>query len=369
MKWKISSLLFCASLANATELLITQEEARRQGYRPAGRKLRSQILRQPEEPGALPWEAHSLKWPVSFQTDADPIGNDMIQFQDYSGAYFHGGLDLVAPEHSPVIAPVSGRLEAGHYAYARTPNGMLEKFWKPWPEMGDPNYFEISLVTSEGYRFEFHHIDRDRLSPKVLSLLNGPPAEREIVVGDHLGDVVFWEWDNYHHIHYNIFDPNGIIRVNPEHLSPLMRDTKAPTLVAAAYQESSEAEWKSLTAGASLEKLHEIQIVCRDERREAGYSHPPAYTGLHFASGHKIEWDFRKHLATAAFEWPDIWAYYSRFLRVDESTWETWGDYGAGEFIVRLPVPDGAEGSFVVRLRDQNANETLLEAEKILSQE
>ena len=52
----------------------------------------------------------------------------------------------------------------------------MKKWWKPWPASGDATYFEIAIITEDGYRSEFHHMDKKKIAPEVLKLLQAPSS-------------------------------------------------------------------------------------------------------------------------------------------------------------------------------------------------
>ncbi|HXT01287.1 MAG TPA: hypothetical protein VN915_11470, partial [Elusimicrobiota bacterium] len=141
-----------ASASRADERVRPASVLLREGYKPAA----SFAAEAAPASAALPAE-HSLSWPVRFQDAEHTLGNVMNQFQPFGDPYYHGGDDLRVDAGAGVSAPVAGRLEAGAYSYAARADGSLEKYWKPWPQTGDPTYFEVAVVSDEGLRYEFHH--------------------------------------------------------------------------------------------------------------------------------------------------------------------------------------------------------------------
>ncbi len=357
---KFYFFLFFSLGLEANELILSAQIAKSLGYLKKDtskhRDLKSKTQNQ------LAWAPHSLNWPVSFQNPLDPIGNDMVEYQPYDGGYFHGGLDLLSPFGSHVRAPVAGRIEAGHYAYTPQSNGSLEKMWKPWPQSGNPTYFEVAIITDEGFRFEFHHVDRNTLPPAIVEKLNKGRSSR-VEVGEVLGDVLEWEIRDYHHIHYNIIDPNGVTRVNPQYLSPEIADSIAPEVIAMAYKSKKNNIWMEFKNFQRLNDAEEIQVVCKDQKIREGFEHPPVSSELVFQNGKKTSWNFKRSLEDENSMWPELWNFYARSLNLFSKNYETWGDYGHGEFIVRLKVPEKAEGPFKIKLIDDASNETLIEGE------
>ena len=97
----------------------------------------------------------------------------------------------------------------------------------PWPREGDDLYFEVAVVADSGVRYEFHHVDRASLPVGIATLLNAGGGRVE--AGTLLGHAITWPDGDYHHIHYNLVLPSGT-RINPEFVSPLLADHRAPEI-------------------------------------------------------------------------------------------------------------------------------------------
>ena len=187
MKTLLILSLFSLTLSSfADESRMTKEQAFKLGYRP----VKQSIQKRQAEP--IPFAKHSIPWPVPFQDDAHTIGNSMSQYQEYGDGepYWHGGDDLRTARKSWLTTPVSGTLSGGHYTYITNADGSMVEQMKPWPRTGPTLYFEISVTTTDGYRFQFHHVDRDTLTPEVLKLLNAGGGQ--ISAGSRIGQVVDW---------------------------------------------------------------------------------------------------------------------------------------------------------------------------------
>lgn len=126
-------------------------------------------------------------WPVRIHS----IGNTMASYQLYSTnldeAYFHHGIDIRADAGSDVKAVVGGKLlGVNHY--------------RP----GD-YYWEVAILDSEGFIWQYHHIDRNSIPRRFFS---AGQTETHIETGEILGRVVSWpvssEGEIYHHIHLNV---------------------------------------------------------------------------------------------------------------------------------------------------------------------
>jgi hypothetical protein len=309
-----------------------------------------------------PWPAHSLEWPVHFEDAAHQIGNSMAEYQvDYDGPYYHGGCDLRVARAAEVRTPVAGRVEAGHYAYSDKPDGSMEKFWYPWPHSGSTAYFEVAVVTDEGYRFEFHHMDETRLSDEVMAILRSGSSGR-VAAGTSLGATIPWNDGVYHHTHYNIITPSGV-RLNPEYYSLALKDAARPE-IRRALAVFAGSRTEDFGTGRFASAPEYFAVAGNDRLDDDAYVHPPAYAAIRFDSGESFAWDFRERLLGPDGKFPPIWDFFVRSLATpDDEELETSGGYGEGLSVIRLPVPQGARGPFAIRLADEAGNESVLQGE------
>lgn len=320
----------------------------RLGYIQApGVRLQSPGL-QPERPE---WAPHELDWPVAFQDTEHTIANSMAQFQSYGdGPYFHGGLDLRVSARAQTRTPVAGRIEAGHYGYSNNPDGSMTKRWKPWPQSGDALYFEIAVITPDGYRFEFHHMDEKRMAPEVVKILKAGDSNAELPAGAPLGDSIPWPDGQYHHVHYNVITPSGI-RLNPEFYSTAIPDATPPEVKRLlAVVSGKTADFGSGQFDSAPEYF---AIATRDRLGSTVYDHPPVYISFEPETGAGFTWDFRERLTDNSGRFPGIWSFFIESIRTPEGKrLATEGGYGVGMSVIRLPVPRGAQGDFTIRVAD-----------------
>ncbi len=304
------------------------------------------------ETDPFPFEPHSLPWPVAFADNAHTIGNSMAQFQPFSSPpYFHGGVDIRTETKFEVTTPVSGWLEAGHYSYTTQPNGSMKKFFKPWPQTGSPVYFEVAVTTSEGIRFEFHHMDRDRLPANIVSKLN--QGHTWVEAKTVLGHAVYFSSD-YNHIHYNVILPDET-RINPEFVAPLIAD-KTPPKILGSY--AIMANQNTVTLDQPLRGLPKEFIVATIDQFDLGpYEHPPVFAQVLFENGAQSTWDFTQKLLGPDLNFPTLSSFYKDRLKTPDGEWlTTQGGYGDGTSLIRLPVPATAKGSFTIKLSDIAGN-------------
>lgn len=319
-----------------------------EGYLPV---TQVEILGQ-KSPG-LPTQ-HSLPWPVQFHSAEYSLGNSMAQFQPFNNPpYWHGGADLRTQAGEKIFSPVSGKLEAGHYGYSTNPDGSMTKHWKPWPQKGDAMYFEVAVITEDGLRYEFHHVNRASLPEEIVQSLNS--ENPTVTAGAHLGNVIRWRAGNYHHVHYNVILPDGT-RINPEFVSTLIPDSLPPEILS-VYAIQQDGKVMNLAPGSRVTGIREFVIRTQDRQNDNVYVHPPVYAGLLFENGMRFEWDFRRTLTTAAGTFPAIWDFFLSSINDPKGgRQKTEGGYGTGQSLIRLPKPEGAEGPFRIELKDIAGN-------------
>jgi hypothetical protein len=307
-----------------------------------------------------------LPWPVRFVDAAHNIAQNYVQFQDYGdGAYYHKGCDLRSHYGEDVIAPISGTLEGGYYAYETHPDGSQTKFMKPWP--GAPHddlYFELAVVTPDGFRFELHHVDSMRLTSDALHALN--TSDNQIAAGTRLGSVVKWPYQPgrgaYDHIHYNVIRNDGLI-MNPEYYSAEVSDHVAPR-IHGVFGVAANGEAAKFESGRSLPLAPvEIVVAATETRENSAYVQTPPLVAVAFANDPTpIAWDFRQFLATSS-RWPDLREVFAPQIRTrDGVKLETFGQYGAGMFLFRLKLKPGQTGPFRVTVGDTYGNNAIFEA-------
>jgi len=340
----ILALFLFACLSFAGERIRPEAELLREGYQP--------VLHTRSTSSAIP-AAHSLPWPVSFEDREHSIGNSMAEFQPFGTPYFHGGCDLRTADSAILTAPISGKIEAGHYSYDTLPDGSLKKYWKPWPQRGDRYYFEVAVVADDGTRFELHHVARETLPSNIVQLLNAGGGR--VSAGTELGRVIPWPDGVYHHTHYNVELPGGT-RVNPEYVSPLLPDNISPEILG-AYAKFADGRVADFNEGNFASSPVEFIVDMVDRQNDNVYEHPPVFARLAFTSGQETIWDFRTLLTDGKGHFPNIWAFFLKSLRTPNGSHiETEGGYGTGHSLIRLPIPSGARGPFTIELGDIAGN-------------
>lgn len=345
----------------ASERIAPEEQLLQEGYKKVDSSFDFFTRSQSEFPLEVEFPpSHSLPWPVRFQDEQHSVANTMIQFQPFGTSYFHGGCDLRVKKNEKVYSPVSGKIEAGHYSYTTNTDGHLIKYFKPWPEKGSALYFEVAVTTKTGLRYEFHHMNRERLPDEIFQLLN--QGGGSIVAGTLLGETITWPDNVYHHIHYNIILPSGV-RANPEYFSTLIPD-RLPPFVEGAFAILKNRKVQKFENGEFQELPEEFVIAVKDKYDHSIYEHPISLAQLTFSNGLKTEWDFRQFLINNLGQLPSLWDFFLKFLKTpDGRALSTSGGYGTGLSLIRLKVPPAALGKFQILLEDISGNQTLLSGE------
>lgn len=306
------------------------------------------------KPGYRP---HQLTWPFELPHKKGFMGNNFAQYQPYSQPGYHGGLDMILERDSWIYAPVSGLLEAGHYAYTDNPDGTRIKHWKPWPHDGDSNYFELAVVDNLGNRFELHHVDRSTLTEEVINGLN--LGKYFVKAGVQLARVVPWETSfHYDHVHLNIHDKDGNW-LNPEHFFKLLPDNIKPRCEILAISKTNTSHW--VTPGYKItEDIAKFVLIVSDQKNQNVFSQVPLYFELSFEQGDTFFWDFRKKLTNSDNNFSDIRQVYSTLtlLPRGESLDQPGGFYPNGvQFLVNMPIPKNkGTGKFKIIVKDMVGN-------------
>jgi hypothetical protein len=355
------SLLLPAA-AHSHRKVITESEAAYWGFRPVQtpRVIRSSTQKR------IPYDIHSLIFPIELRKDVDQFGPVMHQLQDWTKPdYFHAGLDIRADIDQPVVTPVAGKIEAGYYAYTDFPDGRSTKHFLPLEDAlagrGSPpwgkRYFEVAVIDKHGYRFEFHHVNPDNIpQPIVGKILRGESvSENEIV-----GYVIRWSGTllglDYHHLHYNILDDEGVY-LNPFHLSRKIEDTTPPHIIKIHAVKNHTCR-DGLFSLADIEEIVDSHIVVEVSDRISGgrFSNPPMKVSADFGGRSRFEWDFSRALISSAGTLPDLREIYLKD-HCNAAGFKMIGSMSF-RFFIKIPVPPLYNGPVRVEAIDQAGNST-----------
>lgn len=350
----VAGVVASQGTARGDELILPREAFAAMGYASVGVRVASTDFLPDAFLADLP---RDLPWPVRFADAAHTVAQNYVNFQEYGDGqpYFHGGCDLRAAGNSDVIAPVAGILEGGYYGYSTNEDGSMEKHWKPWAGQAnrDP-YFELAIVTDDGYRLELHHVDAQKLPAATIQALN--QGNVRVEAGTVVGRVNGWAFasQRYDHIHYNVVRADGV-RLNPEFYSTTITDRVAPR-IQGVYAIRKDGRAELIRDGASVTgSIQEIVVAATESRDGDAYVQTPPVARIQFGANAPLGWDFRQFLLTEDHRWPDLREVFRDEIEVAGRRYSTWGQYGQGLFLMRLPVT-GQIGPFEVRIEDTAGN-------------
>jgi hypothetical protein len=239
----------------------------------------------------------------------------------------------------------------------------MQKQWHAWEgESSHDPYFELAVVTPDGYRFELHHVDSETLPQVTLDALKKGGVT--LPAGTVVGHVNAWAFspEQYPHVHYNIVAPDGV-RLNPEYYSVAVPDHEAPT-IHGVYALMNTGNSVAVSASGSVPAgALEIIVAATDRHDGDAYVQTPPYIELALDSGAKLGWDFRRTLQGPDGHFPDIRKTFISDISLENgTTLETFGQYGEGLFLFRFPVDERMHGEFKITVGDTAGNQSLFQA-------
>ncbi len=344
----------------ANELVLSLAEAKKQGF-VVQKKYKAPFSNTRFKKTMMNYRANQLAWPFEHPFKDGFIGNNSAQYQPYETPAYHGGSDMVLENDSWMYAPVSGLLEAGHYAYTDNPDGSKIKHWKAWPQTGSATYFEVAVIDSNGNRFELHHVDRSTLPQDIIEGLN--KGNFKVQAGVKVGRVLGWSTPfHYDHVHVNVIDQEGTW-YNPEHFFQLLPDTISPKCRVMAMYKNNKTAWVEPGFKISSDIANFIAVVS-DQKLNNDFSQVPQYFELKFQEGGLFFWDFRKTLTSSDASFADFRQVYAGATKLPTGqTMRQPGDfYPRGvQFMVKLPIPTNTgNGSFQILVQDMAGNKCIV---------
>lgn len=142
------------------------------------------------------------------------IGNIMQSFQDYVGSpYWHDGLDIRGNAGQAIHASAGGKVvNVQNYVN------------------GNPLYWEIAILDSEGFVWKYHHVDSKTIPQAIHEAFK---KKSEIPAGTHIGNIIEWPVTSfgevYNHLHLLVVGGDGKY-INPFLLLNPLDDTQAPVI-------------------------------------------------------------------------------------------------------------------------------------------
>lgn len=220
--------------------------------------------------GFLMIPVHTMLWPFAPSKEPHPVGHTTVNIQryseDYSGAYFHQGVDIVKDGPVDIFNPYDGRVtEIGYYRVE---------------DAGEsPYYFQVVTKTVNGLQFQFHHTDSTSVPEEIYNIKG---SNTILKAEENTGKIVFWptadSFSNkfFHHIHFNVLTEQRL-KLNALQLMIPQKDEDAPVI------EELFLIDKERTKTVSTDKIsEEFQVVIKAYDFAGGdpWPNPPRLTRI-----------------------------------------------------------------------------------------
>jgi hypothetical protein len=181
-------------------------------------------------------------WPFSL----DSIGWNMQSYQYYGGTpYFHHGMDMMKIYGTQVINRSGGQVIN------------IENY-----DPGNPLYWEVAVLDPDGYIWQYHHIDRPTIPQYILNkydeYLMDPENGGFIPPDTHIGDIIYWPVESFHHIHLNILAAGGVY-VNGFAFHDPLPDTNEPEIQGVGLLQNHQ-----IHPGNEIEGDYSLYVHTRD---------------------------------------------------------------------------------------------------------
>jgi len=226
-----------------------------------------------------PNAAHSVyAWPYTF----DQMGLVVQSYQNYSSgtsaAYFHHGIDMVAPNGTQVYTRSGGQVVN------------IENY-----QPGNDLYWEVAILDGEGYVWQYHHIDKNSIPQGIKDKFNewkaNPASGGYVPPNTHIGNIVYWTVISlgfrFNHIHLNILGAGDVYMNTLEFHTPIV-DTQAPEI-----QEIGILNGDTVVSGAVAAGNYGLYVRARDLYQSTVYYLPPYKTEFRLDGGEwETVWEF-----------------------------------------------------------------------------
>jgi len=295
---------------------------------------------------ADPNGAHSqYEWPFTVVQ----MGHVIQSYQNYSSgtsaAYFHHGIDMIAPNGTQVFTRSGGQVVN------------IENY-----QPGNSLYWEVAILDAEGYVWQYHHIDRNSIPQAIFNKFDewkaNPATGGYVPPNTHIGDIVYWTVTSFgyrfNHIHLNIIAA-GDVYIDPLEFHVPLEDNQPPEI-----QEIGLLNGNTIVSGNTVSSgNYGLYVRARDLWKSNVYYLPPYKTEFSVDGG----------------VWTTVWEFHdlpggssdSKFLHDYFVPNYTKGNYTARDFYIRLGFIPGSQYQFPtapgthtidVRVWDYNGNST-----------
>jgi hypothetical protein len=189
-------------------------------------------------------------WPFALTS----IGHTIASYQNYGGsAYFHHGIDIMAPADTPVSTPTGGKVVS------------IVNYGG-----GSKYYWEVAVQDNDGFIWQFHHIKKESIPQEIHDAFDsGEP----IVPGTIIGTIIPWSssafGELFHHIHLNVLG-EGKQYVNPFLFLEPLPDHDIPIIEKIGLFQNNQ-----LVAGNEIEGNYSLYVNVSDLILHTKYIVPP----------------------------------------------------------------------------------------------
>ncbi len=222
---------------------------------------------------------HSVyAWPFTFVQ----MGHAIQSYQNYSSgtsaAYFHHGIDMIAPNGTQVFTRSGGQVVN------------IENY-----QPGQAIYWEVAILDEEGYVWQYHHIDQTTIPQLIYNKFAEWQANPEtggyVPPNTHIGNIVYWPVVSmgyrFNHVHLNILAAGDIYLNTMEFHTPI-EDTQAPEIQAIGLLNGD-----TVLSGNTASGNYGMYVRARDLYKSTVYYLPPYKTGFSIDGGDWVTvWEF-----------------------------------------------------------------------------
>ena len=267
---------------------------------------------------------HSVySWPFTFVQ----MGHAIQSYQNYSSgtsaAYFHHGIDMIAPNGTQVYTRSGGQVVN------------VENY-----QPGQAIYWEVAILDAEGYVWQYHHIDEptipDLIYQKFAEWQADPVNGGYIPPNTHIGNIVYWPVTSFgyrfNHIHLNILAA-GDVYLNAMEFHTPIEDTQAPEIQAIGLLNGN-----TIVSGNTASGNYGMYVRARDLYKSTVYYLPPYKTEFSVDGG----------------DWVTVWEFHDFPGGFDDQVYVndffvpvvTKGDYNYRDFYIDLGFTTGGQRAF-----------------------
>ncbi len=341
------SLILSPGLAGAAGLPRVTDNARAAPFPPDASPEEARVLEDVEAAYQADYlhlatgdaqAAHATyAWPfnVSFT-----LGHAIQSYQNYSSgtsaAYFHHGIDIMAPNGTDVFNRSGGQVVN------------VENY-----QPGNDLYWEVAVKDPEGYIWQYHHIDKNTIpqaiKDKFAEYQANPTSGGYIAPNTYIGDIVYWTVTSFgkrfNHIHLNILAAGGAYVNGFEFHTPL-NDTAAPLLQTIGLLKNNTVQTVTTITG-----VYGLYVRAKDLVLDDVYYLPP----------HQVDFTVDGGPVTTVWEFANLPGGASDTAYVNDYyvAPPTCGNYSCREFYVDLGFTTGGQRVFPVTNGAHTVNVTV----------